>query len=424
MIQPDLYPHQAEAVGNLRNGCILKGGVGSGKTRTALAYYAKLAPWIKLYVITTAKKRDSGDWEAEAKLFGIDLVVDSWNNLQAYEDVQDAFFIFDEQRVVGSGVWVQAFITVSKKNQWILLSATPGDTWLDYIPVFVANGFYKNRTEFLRNHVQFSSFTKYPKVERYLDTAVLVRHLREITVEMPFERHTTRHMTDVFVEYDEELFHVVWKRRWNYLADRPVRHVSELFSLGRRVVNGDKSRLCRVRDLLVLNPKIIIFYNFDYELEILRELKEGEDSWMSEMMNQESETTTTGGSSGPSTATAGELGSTSMIQEIPGSFAVAEWNGHKHEPVPVTESWVYLVQYAAGAEGWNCIETDTMIFYSLPYSFKQFEQGSGRIDRVNTSFSDLYYYVFRSSNVIDTGIYRSLMEKKDFSETRFMRGLY
>lgn len=419
MIEPDLYPHQEKAVGELSNGNILKGGVGSGKTRTALAYYCRLAPWVKLYVITTAKKRDSCDWEEEAKLFGVDVVVDSWNNLMAYVDVKEAFFIFDEQRVVGSGVWVQAFITVAKNNSWILLSATPGDTWLDYIPVFIANGFYKNRTEFLRRHVQFNTFLKFPKVERYIETWHLVDLLRSITVEMPFERHTVRHSVDVHVDYDRELFDSVWKRRWNYLEQRPVRHVSELFSLARRVVGTDESRFQRIQDLLVEHPRIIVFYNFDYELDLLRRLREDE-IWMPETSSQQSENGKTGENSGQNTATAEERGSTSVIQNVLGSFAVAEWNGHKHEPIPETDSWVYLVQYVAGAEGWNCTTTDTVVFYSLNYSYKVWEQAHGRIDRVNTPFTDLYYYILRSSSPVDVGVYKALSGKRDFSERKFI----
>lgn len=362
--------HQEKAIKELRNGNILKGGVGSGKTRTALGYYVTLAPWIKLYVITTAMKRDSLDWEDEARLWGCEVVVDSWNNLMNYEDVEDAFFIFDEQRVVGSGVWVKAFLEVTKKNQWILLSATPGDTWMDYIPVFVANGFYKNRTEFCREHVVFSRYAKFPKVERIIGTRSLSLHLHSILVEMPYTRHTVRETIDVYVEYDKELFNTVWRRRWNHLEDRPVRSVAELFSLGRRVANSDPSRLARVKDLLIEHPKLIIFYNFDYELEILRKLE----------------------------------------------VKQAEWNGHKHEEIPDGEEWVYLVQYAAGAEGWNCITTDAMVFYSATYSYRAFEQAKGRIDRLNTPFTKLRYYVLRSSCVIDTMIYRTLGDKKSFNE--------
>jgi hypothetical protein len=335
-----------------------------------MAYYVTLAPWIKLYVITTAMKRDSLDWEDEAKLWGCEVVVDSWNNLMDYEDVEGAFFIFDEQRVVGSGVWVKAFLEIAKKNEWILLSATPGDTWMDYIPVFIANGFYKNRTEFIRNHVVFSRFAKFPKVERILGTRSLSLYLHSILVEMPYTRHTSREVVDVFCEYDRQAFDLIWKGRWNYLENRPIRSVAELFSLGRRTINSDISRMERIRDLLIEHPRLIIFYNFDYELEILRTL------------------------------------------DVP----TFEWNGHKHEEFPEKNEGVYLVQYTAGAEGWNCITTDTMIFYSLTYSWRAFEQAKGRIDRLNTPFTVLRYYVLRSPCVIDTMIYRTLQDKRNFNE--------
>lgn len=366
----ELMPHQKKAVLEMRNGCILKGGTGSGKTMTALSYYADNEVVERLIVITTAMKRDSGDWQAEGRDLGLFPEVNSWNNLAQYEDVEGAFFIFDEQRVVGSGVWVQAFLKITKKNQWILLSATPGDTWLDYIPVFIAHGFYKNRTEFMREHVVFSRFTKYPKVERILGTAQLAKYLQKILVEMPFTRTTRRTSIDVFAEYNQELFATVWKRRWNYLEARPIKNASELFSLMRKVTNSDPSRLEQIRNLLIEHPKMIIFYNFDYELEILRTL----------------------------------------------DVTLAEWNGHKHESVPEGDEWVYLVQYASGAEGWNCVRTDSMAFYSLSYSYRQFEQAKGRIDRLNTPYTDLTYYVLSSSSVIDLAIKRALSEKRSFNE--------
>jgi hypothetical protein len=371
-------PHQIEAVRKLRNGNILKGGVGTGKSRTALAYYADVEVITEgLYVITTAKKRDSGDWDQEAAIFGLHPRVDSWNNLEKYADVEGAFFIFDEQRVVGSGAWVKAFLKICKKNKWILLSATPGDTWLDYIPVFVANGFYKNRAEFVREHVVFNSWAKYPKVERIIGTPKLAWLLRSILVEMPYEKHTTRKVTDVFVEYDKEAFDVVWKRRWNYREGRPIESVPELFYLARRVVNSDPSRLLKIRDLMVVHPRIIVFYNFDYELEILRELN--------------METT------------------------------VAEWNGHKHESIPSTNEWIYLVQYLSGAEGWNCVETDTIVFFSMNYSYRQTEQAKGRIDRLNQMSEELHYYILRSSAVVDLGLGRALEQKAEFNEARFLK---
>lgn len=387
MAKIQLRPHQIKALNEMRNGCILKGGVGSGKTLTALAYYMKYEKPKDIYVITTAKKRDSLDWNREAASLGVGrsadasvagvLTVDSWNNITRYLEVKDAFFIFDEQRLVGSGAWVKGFLKIAKVNRWILLSATPGDTWMDYIPVFVANGYYKNRTEFIRRHVVYSRFAKFPKVDHYVETGLLERYRRAVLVEMPYARHTKRHEQTVGVEHDRDILQRVSKERWHVFEDRPLRDVAELFSVMRKVVNSDYSRLGALMKLSEKHPKLIVFYSFDYELDILR-----------------------------------TLGSSLNI-------TMAEWNGHKHQDIPKTDRWIYLVQYTAGAEGWNCIETDAIVFYSLQYSYKIFEQAKGRIDRLNTPFIDLYYYVLRSTSHIDTLIWKSLKFKENFSESRF-----
>jgi hypothetical protein len=377
----DLYPHQKKAIDKLDNGKILCGDVGSGKTMAALGYYLEREYHNALYVITTAKKRDSKDWEIEAKAFGIDLdglVVDSWNNMGKYEEVTDAFFIFDEQRLVGSGAWVKSFLKIVRHNNWILLSATPGDTWLDYIPVFVANGYYKNRTEFLREHVVYNSYTKFPKVERYLNTGKLHRHRRDILVEMPFTKHTKRHEVLVRVKHQENVLSKVVDDRWNILKNQPLRDVAELFAVMRYVVNLDPSRRAAIKTLMNKHPKLIVFYNFDYELDILRELSD--------------------------------------------LIPIAEWNGHKHEEIPDGDRWLYLVQYMAGSEGWNCVETNAIVFYSLAYSFRHFWQAQGRIDRLNTPYTDLYYYILISKTLIDRSIYNSLRKKQNFNVQKVQMG--
>lgn len=373
----ELKPHQKKAVRELSNGKILYGSVGSGKTLTSLAYYLEKESDKKLLIITTAKKRDSKDWIKEAALLGItELTVDSWQNIHKYEDVTNSLLIADEQRLVGSGKWTKSFIKIAKKNHWILLSGTPGDTWLDYIPVFVANGFYKNRTEFKREHVVYSHYTRFPKVERYISTGKLIRLRNQILVEMPYVKHTTRKVEHVEVDYDDEKMEKATKHRWHIWEDRPIRDVAELFHVMRKIVNTDESRLNALKALLREHQKIIVFYNFDYELEILRTLGD--------------------------------------------EFVVAEWNGHKHEPIPNTDSWVYLVQYMAGSEGWNCTDTNVMVFYSLTYSYKMFHQAHGRIDRLNTSFYELKYYIFLSKSMIDNAIWMSLKQKKNFNESNFM----
>ena len=400
-----LYDYQLEAISRMKNGCVLCGGVGSGKSRTSLAYYYKenggelgTDRYVRmknprdLYIITTARKRDDLEWEGEMTIFLLStnpevnayenkVVVDSWNNIKKYKDVHGAFFIFDEQKVVGSGVWVKTFLNITRKNEWILLSATPGDTWTDYIPVFVANGFYKNKTEFAREHIVYSRFTKYPKIDRYIGTGKLIRLRNSILVDMNFTRHTVSHHEDVYVRYDIDKYKDAGKNRWDPYKNEPIKDASGLCYVWRRIVNSDESRQVAVLELFEKHPKMIIFYNFNYELDILKE----------------------------------------VFGEIEG-VEVAEWNGHKHQPIPTGKSWVYLVQYTAGAEGWNCIRTDTTVFYSQNYSYKVMSQAAGRIDRLNTPFTDLYYYHLKTRSGIDLAISRALREKRNFSERKYVEG--
>ena len=395
-----LYKHQQDAIKKMRNGCILCGDVGSGKSRTGLAYYfiqqgGKLEPYEKmnnpkrLYIITTARKRDEQEWEGELVPFllspsqneyDFDVVIDSWNNIKKYVEVKDAFFIFDEQRVVGSGAWVKAFYKITKSNEWILLSATPGDTWMDYIPVFVANGFYKNRTAFINEHVIYDYRMKFPKVDRYINTGRLLRLRNRILVDMEFERSTIIHHEDVFVDYDSRAYKDLFKYRWNNEKGEPIENASELCYEARKIVNSHPSRLNMVYNIAIEKNRVIIFYNFDYELELLHQL---------------------------------------FDESV---FTVAEWNGHKHQPVPESTHWVYFVQYTAGSEAWNCITTDTIIFFSQNYSYKVMKQASGRINRLNTPYKDLYYYHLKSRSGIDVAISKALKSKKKFNETRFVTG--
>lgn len=404
-----LGQHQIDAVNKLENGNILCGGVGTGKSRTALAYYIckvcdgrinsktsenyiTIKRPTDLVIITTARKRDTLEWDEELAQFGLckdrelslfpelGIWIDSWNNIKKYEHFQDAFFIFDEQRVVGKGAWVKSFYKITKKNQWILLTATPGDDWQDYIPVFIANGFYRNRSEFLSEHAVYNQYiTKFPKIDRYVGTKRLCRYRDQITVYMSYKKKTTPHTNYILVEYPKDLYKSIYKNRWNVITDQPIKNISELCALLRRVVNSDESRIEKVKELVKKHKRTIIFYNFDFELQILKDMGE-------------------------------EL-----------QIVTHEWNGHEHQELPNTDEWIYLVQYAAGAEGWNCITTDTIIFYSLNYSYKATVQAAGRIDRLNTPYTDLNYYYLYSHSPIDLAIRRCLQQKKNFNETKFIK---
>ena len=397
-----LYDHQEKALAKMKNGCILNGGVGSGKSITSLAYYFKkqggtldpYSPMIMpkdLYIITTARKRDTNEWERELNVYlmtsdpnkktayGNKVIVDSWNNIMKYTEIKDSFFIFDEDRVTGNGKWVTTFLILAKKNDWIILSATPGDKWEDYIPVFLANGFYKNKTEFRREHLVYSMYTKYPKVERYINEGRLIRLRNSILVDMDFERHTVPHHNDIFVKYDIAKYKLAIRDRWDPYKNEPIQQASGLCYVLRRIVNEDETRQAALLELFEKHPKMIVFSNFDYELDTLKSMYFGHD------------------------------------------VEVAEWNGHKHQPTPEGDKWVYLVQYTSGCEGWNCITTDTIVFYSQNYSYKVVHQATGRIDRLNTPFTDLYYYHLKSRSGIDLAISKALKAKKKFNETRWAK---
>ena len=399
-----LYDYQLEAVKNMRNGCILNGGVGSGKSRTGLYYYfseqggSYIPEFIPaknprdLYIITTAMKRDSKEWVGELANFSMSpipecnyydnkIVIDSWNNIKKYADVVGAFFIFDEDRITGKGAWVKTFLDIARKNKWIVLSATPGDNWEQYIPIFVANGFYKNRSEFCREHIVYSRYcTKFPKIERFIGTGTLIRHRNEILVDMDFNRPTEHHHIDVYCEYDIPKYKEVMDYRWNPYKDEPIAQASSLCYALRRIVNEDESRQTALLDIVADNERTIVFYSYDYELDILRNL--------------------------------GYMNDGDAVE-------VAEWNGHKHQPIPNKKKWVYLVQYTSGCEGWNCIATNTMVFYSQQYSYKVLNQACGRIDRLNTKYVDLYYYHLKSTAPIDLAINKAISEKKTFNENKY-----
>lgn len=394
MIQ--LTDYQISAIKRMKPGCVLRGGTGAGKTLTALTYvyenmlggqtpihpghgYVIPINVTPVYVITTPKKRDSGDWPAEAALVPMHLhTVDSWNSIQKYENVQNAIFIFDETKITGYGSWAYSFIKIAKNNQWILLSATPGDSFMEYASLFVANGFYKNKTEFEREHIVWSRFAKYPKVDRYLNVSKLIRLRDSVLVEMPTVRATTQHHKNIICSYDTNDYDTLLTHRWNIYENEPIRDISQLCYLLRRLVNSDPSRLDALNLVLQKHPRVIIFYNYNYELDILRE-------WCKDK-----------------------------------KLLYSEWNGHNHDPLPDGKSWAYLCQYTAAQEAWNCIETDCIVFYSQTYSYKALTQSEGRIDRMNTPYKFLYYYHLVSKGSIDVGIQKALIRKENFNEGNWL----
>ena len=201
---------------------------------------------------------------------------------------------------------------------------------------------------------------------------------------MRYRKRTIPHHIDVWCKYDRQLYSRVVKDRWNPYTEEPIENVGEYCYLMRKVVNNDISRVLSTYEILNNFPRVIIFYNFDYELERIKTNLEG---------------------------------LTILDEEV----VVAEWNGHRHEEIPTSNRWAYLVQYNSGAEGWNCIETNAIIFYSQNYSYSMTHQAAGRIDRLNTPYVDLYYYNLFSDAPIDKAIRACIKKKKVFNEANWLR---
>ena len=374
----ELYPYQRKAVDRLHNGSVLCGKVGSGKSLTGLFYYMENHIDKPLYIITVAKKRNDREWHRDFEALGIDGVVDSWNNIEKYTDVKDAFFIFDEQRAIGYGKWGMAFIHIARKNNWIMLTATPGDVWMDWMCIFIANNFYRNKTDFVDQHVEYNPYSKFPQIRRYHKTDKLERFRKYLAVPMQDFRTTKLHRKYINADFDKDLYKSVVKNRFNPYTEEPIMNASEFTQVLRRIINTSERRRIHAKQEIMTRDKVIVFYNYTYELDILKEI----------------------------------------CQEL--DRAYYQWNGQKHEAIPDAETWVYLVQYTAGAEGWNCITTDTILFYSLNYSYRIMEQSEGRINRVNTSFEKLYYVYLKSPASIDDAIERSIRSKKKFNERNWV----
>ena len=192
------------------------------------------------------------------------------------------------------------------------------------------------------------------------------------------ERHTTRVRKTIYCDYDHDLYKWVVKNRMDPWTNEPLRDAGGVCRILRKVVSDNDWRSDETLRLLASHERVIVFYNYDYELERILAVADRDGR--------------------PS----------------------AQWNGHRHDPVPRGERWIYICQYTSAAEGWNCTDTDTVLFWSLNYSWRVMEQCEGRIDRLNTPYSRLRYYFLESKSSIDEAIRRSLSLKKVFNERAFV----
>ena len=374
-----LLKYQEEAIQKLHSGSVLYGATGSGKSLTGLAYYMRCWSHLDLYIITTSKKRNAGEWEEEIAKLGCPppKAIDSWNRLKNYRMVSDAFFLFDEHKVGGHGKWAQSMITIAKKNKWILLTATPGDVWDDYASIFIANEFVKNKTTWNEDFCIFDRISKYPKIIGYQREDVLKNMRDAVLVPMEYqsEKVPIPYVIPYKVDHEEEAYVLARRKSLRHPEMRAFRNTSAMFAYMRMNLPDKESKIQALADVLKKEPKAIIFYNFTpekYEIE-------------------------------------------NAARQV--NIPFFQYNGQIKDNVPDGDTWVYAVQYTAGAEAWNCITCRTVIFYSMNYSYKVMTQAKGRIDRCNSPFDELHYYYFISPDFeIDQEILNALTRKEKFNE--------
>lgn len=369
--------YQKRAINQMHNGCILCGGVGAGKSLTSLGYIDKVYPSGTVYIITPARKRNTGEWFDDIRKNDMDetrFVVDSWNNLSKYKDVKDAFFLFDEQKVSGKGTWAKSLIRIAKSNQWILLSATPGDTYDDYATVLIANGFVRNRTTWYDEYCVTKSQPFFHIVD-HKNKDVIDMMIRRIFIKMDYQSDKKRIERVIPIQArsagEEKEILMTHKAPG---AQMPFTTFAAAIAYVRMNCYDKSKKTEALRKIIEKHKKIIVFYNFLSEkLEIER-------------------------------------------AAIDANVTINFYNGQRHDPIPDTDEWVYGVQYNSGAEAWNCITTNAMVFYSPNYSYKTMEQAHGRIDRVNSPYECLYYYMLLNELNIDNKVMNALSSKKDFNE--------
>jgi len=104
---------------------------------------------------------------------------------------------------------------------------------------------------------------------------------------------------------------------------------------------------------------------------------------------------------------------------------IYEVSGQKSD-IPTKNDWsdiknsVTIVQYQAGSAGIELQYANVVVFYSLTYSYQDYEQALGRCYR-NGQDKKVTAYRFMAKDTIEMAIFGALRNKKDFNEKLFRK---
>lgn len=394
-----LYEYQKKVIDKADSSWLFALGTGTGKTILSIHHYLKHYNGESLLIIAPAQKVLEGGWDREvqrvANFYNIQIQYDvmsygvlakKWNLYKGW------FVIFDECHYVKNPTSQRgkAALNLTRiSTNFSLLSATPSSNgWADTINYMLMFNFYRNKTQFIKEHaIHETKFFGQKQIKviadwkdqdklKMLYQSISTKLSKDDCLDLPpliFE--------DVYFKVSKE-YEIIRKKRVLETENGPIAYDTVMkLQHGLRFYANQKDKLSYTEMLAEsTNENIVIFYYYQQEKDDLVKV----------------------------------LAKNKKIYEVSG----------KVNHLPSRDQWdelkntVTLVQYQAGAAGIELQYCNLVIFYTPTFSFQDYDQALGRAYRNGqTKKVTVYRYITKKS--VEEHVYRSLAEKKDFTESLF-----
>lgn len=377
----NLYSYQEEYFKHVKPNYIYDMDTGTGKTIMGLHHHQTYFKDKPLLIVAPASKINEGGWQRtiDEHYPNIEYDTCTYNMLgKKWSQYKDWFVIFDEcHRLKNScGVWGKAGYNLTKISAgFILLSATAiPNGWEDSINYFKMFGLAKNKTQFIRNEAITTMDYGYMEILGWKNENKLKNMWKSIS------RHLSK---DEATDLPPLVFeNVYFKASATYKTIKKDRIYNDVLydnqmklRHGLRLNTNLKNKIEYIKDFVdSTNDNIIIFYNYDEELKLLKE-------------NIDKKTYLCNGS----------------IKDYPKK---SEWDSIKNT--------VTLANYKSGSEAVEFTYANIIVYFSPTESYTEYYQSYGRCYR-NGQTKKVTAYKFITDNTIEADIYKALDSKQDFN---------